>query len=622
MTTGEYLIDPATGQKFWDLGNLGSSGLGIPNRPSGGFAGRHTLAETTLNENLFTRTVVSARSVTDFFFLKHFKFTNNIATDFQYQANNEFENTVVGDGAPAGRSSREFNSSVGFIASQLLNYNNTLGNHNIDLLVGHESFNLKENGLDGFKQGQSLSGNSEFGNFTTVNSLGSYLDRYRIESYLSRANYSFGDKYLISASLRTDGNSRFAEESRWGTFWSVGAGWNIHNENFMKASWIDQLKIRSSYGVVGVADGIGYYAYQGLYGFANNANEPGIVQSQSAFFNPNLTWEENAQFDVGIDFAFFKNRISGSVEYYNRESRDLLFAVPQPLSSGALTLTQNTATMFNRGIEANLNLDVIRMKDFVFNLNINASTVTNEITKMPETVQEFITSLKKYSVGRSIFDYWLRTFYGVDPSDGAVLYKADNKSATSGLRFITNSSGGVDTVSTLVANGKFEYNGSVIPDLYGSFSPSITFKGFTLSGLFTFQIGGLTYDQLYASLMSTSNYGGALHKDILNRWQNEGDVTNVPRMDNGRGTDFNAQSSRWLIDASFLNIRNINLTYTLPKSLVSKFKIEGGQVFVAAENVAFFSKRKGMNNQQAFSGITSNAYPPARVISGGFTLNF
>ncbi len=272
--------------------------------------------------------------------------------------------------------------------------------------------------------------------------------------------------------------------------------------------------------------------------------------------------------------------------------------------------------------EANLNLDVIRMKDFVFNLNMNASTVKNEITKMPETVQEFITGTKKYSVGRSIFDYWLRSFYGVDPSDGAVLYKASNKSATSGLRFITNSSGGVDTVSTLVANGLFEYNGSVIPDLYGSFSPSITFKGFTLSGLFTFQIGGLTYDAVYASLMLTDNYGRALHKDILNRWQNEGDVTNVPRMDNGRGTDFNAASSRWLIDASFLNIRNINLTYTLPKSLVSKFKIEGGQVFVAAENVAFFSKRKGMNNQQAFSGVTSNAYPPARVISGGFTLNF
>ena len=622
MTTGEFLIDPATGQKFWDLGNFGSSGLGIPNRPSGGFAGRHTLAETTLNSNLFTRTFVSARSVTDLYFLKHFKFTNNIAADFESQLNNEFENTLVGDGAPAGRSSRDHAGSTGLILAQLLNYNNTIGKHNVDVLVGHESFNLKETAINGFKQGQSLSGNTELNNFTTINSLTSALDRYRIESFLSRANYGFDDRYILTASLRTDGNSRFFEDSRWGTFWSVGGAWNLHNEKFINASWIDQLKLRSSYGIVGVADGIGYYAYQGLYGFANNANEAGIVQSQTSFFNPALTWEENAQFDIGVDFSFLNSRISGSVEYYYRESKDLLFAVPQPLSSGALTLTQNTATMFNKGIEANLNLDVIRMKDFVFNLNLNASTVKNEITKMPETVKEFITGTKKYSVGRSIFDYWLRTFYGVDPSDGAVLYKADNKTASSGLRFITNSSGGIDTVSTLVANGMFEYNGSVIPDLYGSISPSFTFKGLTLSGLLTFQLGGLTYDGLYQSMMSVSNYGGALHKDILNRWQNEGDVTDIPRMDNGRGTDFNATSSRWLIDASFLNIRNINLTYSLPKSLVSKFKIEGGQVFVAAENVAFFSKRVGMNNQQAFSGITSNAYPPARVISGGFTLTF
>ncbi len=622
MTTGEYLIDPATGQRFWDLGNLGSSGLGIPNRPSGGFAGRHALAETTLNEQLFTRTTVSARSATDFFFLKNFKFTNNISVDFEYQGDESFENTLVGDGAPAGRSRRRFQSSTGFIASQLLNYNNEFGNHSIDVLVGHESYNQKDTDVNGFKQGQSLSGNSELNNFTTINSLTSALDRYRIESYLSRANYNFKEKYLLSASLRADGNSRFAEESRWGTFWSVGGAWNLHKEDFLELPWVDQLKLRSSYGVVGVADGIGFYAYQGLYVFANNANEPGIVQSQSSFFNPNLTWEENVQFDIGVDFSIFKNRINASIEYYNRESRDLLFAVPQPLSSGALTLTQNTATMYNRGIEANLNMDIVRLRDFTWNLNINVSTVENKITKMPETVQEFVTGTKKYAVGQSIFDYWLRTYYGVDPSDGAALYVADNKEITANRRFITNAAGGIDTVTTAIANAKFEYNGSVIPDFYGSFSPTFSFKGFTLSGLFTFQIGGLTYDALYQSLMSTSNYGGALHKDILNRWQTEGQVTNVPRMDNGRGVDFNATSSRWLIDASFLNIRNLSLSYNLPKSFTSRIKLEGGQVFVGAENVAFFSKRKGMNNQQAFSGITSNAYPPARVISGGFTLNF
>lgn len=621
MTTGEYLLD-ANGQRFWDLGNLGSSGLGVPNRPSGGFAGRHALAETTLNSQLFTRTVASVRSSTDLFFLKNFKFTNNASADFQYQQDNSFENTVVGDGAPAGRSRRQVGSSIGLILSQLLSYNKEFGGHGVDLLAGHESYNQRDNDLNGFKQGLSLSGNTELNNFTTINSLTSALDRYTIESYFSRANYNYRGKYIITGSLRRDGNSRFASESRWGTFWSAGAGWNIDKEKFLDVAWLDQLKLRSSYGVVGVADGIGFYAYQGLYGFANNANEAGIVQSQTAFLNRELSWETNEQFDVGFDFSLFKGRISGSLEYYNRLSRDLLFAVPQPLSSGALTVTQNTATMVNKGIEANLDIEFIRTNDFVFSTNINVSTVNNEITKMPETVPEFVTGTKKYSVGASIFDYWLRTYYGVDPSDGAALYVSDNKASATGRRFITNSAGGIDTVTTLIANGKFEYNGSVIPDLYGSVAPTITFKGFTLSALLTFQLGGLTYDGLYQSLMSTSNYGGALHTDILKRWQNEGDVTDVPRMDAGRGTDFNATSSRWLIDASYVNIRNVNLSYSLPKGLISKWKISGAQVFVGAENVAFFSKRKGMNNQQAFSGITSNAYPPARVISGGFTLNF
>lgn len=622
MTTGEYLIDPATGQRFWDLGNFGDSGFGIPNRPGGGFAGRHALAETTLNNQLFTRTAVSARSVTDFFFLKHFKFTNNVAVDFQYQADNSFENTLVGDGAPAGRSRRQFGSTTGLIASQLLTFNKDFGQHNIDILVGHESFNQRGTDLNGFKQGQSLSGNTELNNFTTINSLTSALDFYRIESYLSRANYNYKDKYILTASLRRDGNSRFADGARWGTFWSAGGGWNLHREDFFKASWVNQLKLRTSYGVTGVADGIGFYAYQGLYVFANNANEPGIVQSTTAFFNPNLTWENNAQFDIGIDFGLFNNRISGSVEYFNRESRDLLFAVPQPLSSGINSTLQNTATLYNRGVEANLNIDIVRSKDFSWNMNFNVSTLANEITKMPEKVPEFITGTKKYAVGQSIFDYWLRTYYGVDPVDGAALYIADDPTLTANRRLITNASGGIDTVTTSINNAKFEYNGSVIPDLYGSVSPSINYKGLSLSALFTFQIGGLTYDQLYASLMSTSTVGGALHKDILKRWQNEGDVTNVPRMDQGRGPDFNAASSRWLIDASFLNIRNVHLSYSLPSSLTSKMKLNGGNLFLAMENVAFFSKRVGMNNQQAFSGITSNAYPPARVFSGGFNITF
>ena len=625
MTTGAPVFDEK-GNRVYDLGNMANTPLGlangVPNRPGGAHAGRHTIAETLLNEENYKRTVLSARNSTDIIFLRDFKFTNNIAVDFQNQYNMSYQNTLVGDGAPAGRTDREFGSVTGLIATQFLNYGKKFGKHRLDALIGHESYKILEQGQRGFKQGQSFPGNTELNGFTTINSATSYTDRNRIESYFSRLNYDFDGRYLLSGSLRRDGNSRFAEESRWGTFWSVGAAWRIDREKFMgDVDWINHLKVRGSYGVVGVADGIGYYAYQGLYVFANNANEPGVVQSQTAFLNKNLTWEENIQSDIGVDFSLFKNRLNGTVEYYNKQSKDLLFAVPQPLSSGLLSTLQNTATMFNKGLELQLGGDVVRTRDFTFNMNVNVSTVKNEITKMPESIPEFITGTKKYSVGHSIFDYWLRSYYGIDPADGSVLYVADNTATTTGRRLIQNKSGGMDTVSTIQSNAKFNYHGSAIPDFYGSIRPTFTYKQISINALLTFQKGGLTYDAAYAALMSSGNYGGALHTDILKRWQKPGDVTDVPRMDAGRTTDFNAGSSRWLIDASYLNIRSLSVSYSLPASLTSKLRITNSQFFVTGENLGFFNKRKGMNNQQAFSGVTSNAYPPARIITAGLTLN-
>ncbi|MCW3088442.1 MAG: TonB-dependent receptor plug [Sediminibacterium sp.] len=621
MTTGDYLLD-GTGSKFYDLGNFGSTAFGIPNRPSGGYGGRHVLAETVLNDIYYKRTVAGVRNYVDITFLKDFKFTNNVAVDFQNQTDVSYENTLVGDGAPAGRSRRTATTVTTLTASQLLNYGKTFSGHRIDVLAGHESYRENRSNIDAFKQGQSLSGNTELGNFTTINAANSFTDLYTVESYLSRVNYDYRGKYLLSGSFRSDGNSRFASESRWGNFWSVGAGWRIDKEDFIKtASWINMLKLRGSYGVVGVADGISLYAYQGLYGFANNANEPGIVQSQTAFLNRDLTWEKNTQFDIGVDFSLFKNRINGSFEYYHRVSSDLLFAVQQPLSSGALSVFQNTATMYNKGIELQLTADIVRTKSFTWNMGVNLSTVANKITKMPPGQDEIISGTKKFAVGASSFDYWLRSYYGVDPSDGAALYYTDATTTVAGRRIITNKDGRSDTVTTNVNNGRFEYKGSVIPDLYGSFTETFTYKGFTLAALFTFQLGGKTYDGAFQGLMSSGTYGGALSTEMLGRWQKPGDVTNIPRLDVGRTVDFNATSSRWLIDASYLNIRTVSLSHVLPSSVLSKLNLSGGQFFVSAENVAFFAKRKGMNNQQQFSGITSNAYPPARVITVGFTLN-
>ena len=627
MTTGAFVLD-GSGNKIYDLGSFAPTPLGlangIPNRAGGGQPGRHALAEAVLNENKFRRTSVGGRSSTEVTFLKNFKFTNNVGVDFESEAVDGYENQLVGDGAPAGRSSRDAFSSYNLVLTQLLNYTKKFGDHRVEVLVAHESLKQKDYAVGGFKQAQIVAGITEFSNFTTINSATSSVDTRSIESYFSRAYYDYKGKYNLSASVRRDGNSRFAPESRFGTFFSAGANWNIDKENFLKSiTWINALRLKTSYGEVGNADGIGLYAFQGLYNLLPNANEPGIVQSQSqAFFNPQLTWETNKQSDVSLDFGLFKNRISGSIGYYNRVSEDLLFSVPLPLSSGQLSITQNTATMYNRGIEAQLSVDAVRSRDFIANLNINVSTVKNKITKMPPTSQEIISGTKKLAVGHSIFDYWLRTFYGVDPADGAALYYAVNTAPLATRRLVTNKNGDVDTLTTSVSNGRFEYNGTAIPDLYGSFTPSITFKEFTLSALFTFQMGGKTYDAVYQTLMSSGTFGRALHKDILGRWKNPGDITNLPRLDNGRLTDHDATSSRWLTDASYLNIRTVNLAYNFSKSLLSKFRVNNGQFFVSAENVAFFSKRRGMNNSQAFSGVTSNGYPPARILTAGISLNF
>jgi TonB-linked SusC/RagA family outer membrane protein len=624
QTTGQLILD-AQGNRIWDLGNFQNEPIGIQNgirnRP-GTTAGRHAPAELELNQDKFRRLVATVRQYTEVVFLRNFKFTANFGFDYQTQFDEGYENQLVGDGAPAGRLDKELTNNQALTATQLLNYNKRFGKHSVDALAGHESFNQRVNGMRGFRQGQSLAGNTEFANFTTINTLTSYTDFYRLESWFGRVNYDFDGLLFATGSVRRDGNSRFAPESRWGTFWSVGGGVSLDRLNFIQnQKWINSLKLRGSYGTVGVADGIGLYAWQGLYNFNNNAGQSGIAQSQTSIENRKLTWEVNKQAGIGLDYAILRGRISGSFDWYNRVSSDLLFRVPTPLSSGTLSLLQNTATLYNRGIELAINGQIIKEKNFGWNMGVQISTVRNRITQMPEKVPEFIDGTKKYAVGASIFDYWLRTYRGVDSDDGSALYTAQNTRATSGIRIKPNKNGGNDTLTTDINNAKFEYQGGVIPEFYGAMTQEIRIYGFTLSAMFTFQKGGRTFDAAYQGLMSSGTYGSAIHADIQQRWQKPGDVTNVPRMDNGQTVNFNATSSRWLIDASYFNIRTINLTYAIPRSILAKYRISSANVFVSAENVAFFSKRRGMNNQAAFSGITNSAYPPARIISGGINLN-
>ncbi len=609
---GQYLLD-GNGNRQYDFGNLNA--LGLPNRPQ--YGGRHAIAETELNENFFRRNLFSGRTYGEITFLEDFKFRVNIGADYANVNGNTFGNPIIGDGAPAGRATVDFTNQLTLNINQQLTYKKQFGKHNVDVLLGHENYDYRDNFITGSRSQLILDGNIELVNFTTTTNLNSGADFNRQEGYFSRVNYDYDNRYFISLSARRDGSSRFYQDVRWGTFFGGSAAWQVHNEAFMAGvDMISKLKLRASYGQTGNNAGIGFYAWQPLFNLGwNNATEAGILQGSLG--NTALSWESNNQFDLALEFGLFRDRVTGVVEYFNRESDDLLFSVPLPLSTGTSSQTRNIGAMFNRGLELQLAVEPVRTRNFSWTIDLNATTYKNEITRMPESNKEIISGTKKLQVGSSLYDYWLREWYGVNPNNGDAEYRAVSFVATNSR--ITETG---DTVTTSLNNARFHYNGSAIPDFTGGLTNTFEYKGFSLSVLFIFQVGGYIYDGAYQSLMASSGYGSAKHVDILNRWQKAGDVTDVPRADVGRSVDFNGTSDRWLTDATSLNLRNISVSYTFPSNLVKRMKIQGLQVFANGENLALWNKRKGMDGLGSFDGVTSNTYSFYRNFVGGLSLTF
>lgn len=452
-------------------------------------------------------------------------------------------------------------------------------------------------------------------NFTTTTNLDSRLRDRRVEGFFSRVNYDYNEKYFLSVSARRDGSSKFYKDVRWGTFYSVSGAWRLDQESFLKnIPTINTLKLRGSYGQTGNDGGIDLYAWQPLYALNwNNATEAGILQSSLG--NTALEWESSNAFDVALEFGILKNRVSGTIEYFNRQSSNLIFDVPLPLSAGVITQTKNIGTMYNKGIEVELSLEPVRTKDFTWRIDLNATKIKNKITKMPTESPEIIDGTKKLKEGSSIYDYWLREYMGVNPATGEAQYRAVTYNPANSR--ITETG---DTLTSFISNARYHYNGTAIPNLTGGFTNTLKYKGLSLSALMIYQIGGKIYDGAYASLMG-AGYHNAKHVDILQRWQNPGDITNVPRMDAGRTADFDAASDRWLIDGSYFNIRTVTLAYVIPKSIAQKLYLENAQVYVSGENFFIKSKRNGMNVQQGFSGVTSNVYSSAKSLVMGISFS-
>lgn len=613
VTTGAPVLD-AFGNQLYDFGQF----PGSINRPAGASPGRHIVYETLLNENFDNRNSSVARAYVEMKFLTNFTFTTNIGIDLNNARNQTFQNKIVGDGVTsggtAGVTANEFRT---ISLNQLLNYKQKFGLSEFSVLAGHESQKNKNSYLSVFKRGQNLDGNIELDNFVSLGSISGDLRELRREGYFSRFNYGYNSKYFLDLSYRRDASSRFSPQSRWGNFYSAGVSWSLIKESmFQNIKWLDNLKLRASYGTVGNDALDTYFEYQALYGLGfNNALEPGALASKLA--NPDLTWEVNKTFNVGLDFGIFKDRITGTVEYFDRGSSDLLFDVPQGLSSIITSKTQNIGAMSNKGVEAQIGIDVIRSQNFKWDIQLNFTKLKNNISKLPAETPVITSGTKRLEVGRDLYAFYLRRWAGVDPVDGSSVYYA--LPGTKGSTVRVNKGG--DTLTTNASFAAYGYSGTAIPKYFGSVNNTFTFQNISLTFLLNYQVGGKFYDGNYAGLMSF-RYGSSLHADALNAWKKPGDITNVPRLDNANNAQLNAGSDRWLIDASYVNVRNVTLNFKLPKTFTNRLGMDQARVFVGGENLYVFSKRTGMNPAESFNGTNSPVYTPNRLFNAGFNISF
>lgn len=611
-TTGEYIYDPITGEKVYDSGALGTKyGITFPSRGPGGSTGRHVLAETLYNINTQERHLISARTYGQVDFLKDFNFRVNLAYDYNTRENYSYQNTIIGDAAPSGSQSKNAYSNMALTLNQILNYRKTLaGKHNFSALAGHENYYSNDRYLGGNKTGIIALGINELDNFTTIGGLSSNQDNYRMESFFGEVKYNFNQKYYLSGTIRRDASSKFAPEVRWGNFYSAGAAWLISEEAFMKKiKWIDQLKLRASYGETG-SDGNSLYPWQDLYNLKPNNTSPAYYLAAAS--NRALKWEVNETADIALEFNLFKNRVRGSVEAYKRASSNLIFNVPLPLNAGTSSVTRNIGTMYNKGLEFDVTVTPVKTNNFTWDLGVNGAINKNKITKMPSETPAIVNGTKRLSEGNSLYEFYLRQWVGVDPQTGSSIYLDD--SSTDGNTIYT----------TDINKARYAYSGTSIPDISGGIRNVITYKGLSLSAIANYSLGGKFYDGNYNSLMLVnSSYGKSFHEDVLKRWQKPGDIASVPRVDDTDATNLNAgTSTRWLNDNDFFVLRNVTLSYNIPKKYVSKLKLSRINVFASGDNLAYFTARKGLDPTTSFNGTNSSSYVPSRIFSFGANISF
>lgn len=656
-TTGAYIVDD-NGGKIYDSGANGEL-----IRPQSN--NRHIAWETELDKNRTYRTTIDGIVYADISFLNDFVLSIKGNLNNRNQSRKTYNNAIVGDGAGQGRMGQTDYRYRNYLVQQLLTWNHEFdGVHHVDALVGHEGYSYGYQYGYLYKTDEKFAGLMELSNFSTMSSVLGYQNDYNNEGYFLRTGYNYDQKYFGEFSFRRDGSSRFHKDNRWGNFWSVGGSWVMSHENFIKQiHWIDHLKLRAAYGEVGSDGGnshsdISYYAWMELYYSDKNGGDGALYRYQNGAESVN--WEKTKSMSVALESRLFK-RANFTIEYYDKTSDDLLFNVSLPSSMGSVwpdadtpaegnrpTVLKNFGSISNRGFELGFDVDIIQRKDFNWNVGMNFNLPDSKVKKLPKEYGDngYISGILKYQKGHDVYSFWLYQYMGIDREDGRSLYRLDDESyyiADDGYTGPGSSGNGTEGRTKMAAaNYKiidgvaYVYNttyakkgwcGSALANIWGSFSTSLNYRRFALSGLFTYQLGSKMYDYSYAALMRVIATPSAAHKDVLKSWTPEQagtglDPNGVPALNSSLSSNNNAQSDRFLIDTDYFTIKNITLSYSVPRKTAGKIGLQEVVVSASVENLATFTKLQGIAPQQSWNGVNNNGYVPARVMSMGLNVKF
>lgn len=543
------------------------------------------LVQAAFNKNTLKQTTLRGYVTGEAKILTDLKFTSRYSAEYFDISEDQYRNPFYGDGqAQGGDAFSAYSRRFNYTFSNFLDYRKSVNKAQdiyFDVKLGYEASAIKnytlQAGGQAFPATLALQYLASAATPTTAYTIPT--DRSNT-SIFSVADFNYKDRYVITGSYRRDGSSVFGANYRFGNFYSVGGTWNVSEEKFMKEiSWVNLLKLRGSYGVTGNSLGFGYYTSLATYGYGSNyTGLPGSAPNNVG--NPNLSWEKNKQFDIGLDIAFFKSRLYGSIDYYDRKADGLLASIPLSPTSGFTGQNQNIGTVENKGIELVIGGKPIVTKSFTWDVSFNIAHNNNKVISLynhsPVPASQF-----KYTEGYNLQAYFLRPWAGVDPATGDPLWYTDatHKSTTNTISKTTQ----------VLDNTK-----TAMPKYYGAFTNTFSYKGITLSAQLYYNFGNYVYDSWGSYLSSEGTYLGSFGQlsQELTAWQKPGDVTRIPRIVAGGNKNSYRASTRFLYKGDYIRLRDLQLGYTIPQKYTHKASINNLSVYVRGTNLLTFNTDK------------------------------